>query len=128
MGRTDPAGDPTRSLLTIDLDCPWCLNATIEALESDPQVTAVSAHSAAGCLEVIHTGAVDGVLRTIEQHRPHHRGRFQRRGRDGSRHGERRDLLHAPQHTRHHPHHHRSTGPVTTPATRCVRPVLPIRV
>jgi hypothetical protein len=66
MGRTDPAGDPTRSLLTIDLDCPWCLNATIEALESDPQVTAVSAHSAAGCLEVIHTGAVDGVLRTVK--------------------------------------------------------------
>ena len=66
MGRTDPAGDPTRSLLTIDLDCPWCLNATIEALETDPQVTAVSAHSAAGCLEVIHTGAVDGVLRTVK--------------------------------------------------------------
>lgn len=66
MGRTDPAGDPTRSLLTIDLDCPWCLKATIEALESDPQVTAVSAHSAAGCLEVIHTGAVDGVLRTVK--------------------------------------------------------------
>lgn len=66
MGRTDPAGDPTRSLLTIDLDCPWCLNATIEALESDPQVTAVSAHSATGCLEVIHTGAVDGVLRTVK--------------------------------------------------------------
>ena len=66
MGRTDPAGDPTRSLLTIDLDCLWCLNATIEALESDPQVTAVSAHSAAGCLEVIHTGAVDGVLRTVK--------------------------------------------------------------
>lgn len=66
MGPTDPAGDPTRSLLTIDLDCPWCLNATIEALESDPQVTAVSAHSAAGCLEVIHTGAVDGVLRTVK--------------------------------------------------------------
>ena len=66
MGRTDPAGDPTRSLLTIDLDCPWCLNATIEALESDPQVTAVSSHSAAGCLEVIHTGAVDGVLRTVK--------------------------------------------------------------
>ena len=65
MGPTDLAGDPTRSLLTIDLDCPWCLNATIEALETDPQVTAVSAHSAAGCLEVTHTGAVDGVLRTI---------------------------------------------------------------
>lgn len=66
MGPTHPAGDPTRSLLTIDLDCPWCLNATIEALETDPQVTAVRAHSAAGCLEVTHTGAVDGVLRTIE--------------------------------------------------------------
>ena len=65
MGPTDSAGDPTRSLLTIDLDCPWCLNATIEALETDPQVTAVSAHSAAGCLEVTHTGAVDGVLRTV---------------------------------------------------------------
>lgn len=65
MGPTDPASDPTRSLLTVDLDCPWCLNATIEALETDPQVTAVSAHSAAGCLEVIHTGAVDGVLRTL---------------------------------------------------------------
>ena len=65
MGPTDPARDPTRSLLTIDLDCPWCLNAAIEALETDPQVTAVSAHSAAGCLEVTHTGALDGVLRTI---------------------------------------------------------------
>lgn len=37
MGLTDPAGsDPTRSLLTIDLNCPWCLNATVEALEADP--------------------------------------------------------------------------------------------
>jgi hypothetical protein len=65
MGATDPVADRSRSLLTIDLDCPWCLNATIEALETDPQVTAVSAHSAAGCLEVTHTGTVDGVLRTI---------------------------------------------------------------
>ena len=42
MGLTDPAGDPTRSLLTIDLDCPWCLNATIEALETDPMTSGPS--------------------------------------------------------------------------------------
>lgn len=66
MGQPGPAGsDPTRSLLTIDLDCPWCLNATIEALEADPEVMSVRAHSADGCLEVTHTGAVDGVLGTI---------------------------------------------------------------
>jgi hypothetical protein len=39
MGQPGPGGsDPTRSLLTIDLNCPWCLNATIEALEADPHV------------------------------------------------------------------------------------------
>jgi hypothetical protein len=66
MGQASPAGsDPSRSLLTIDLNCPWCLNATIEALEADPHVAMVKAHSADGCLEVTHTGTVDGVLRTI---------------------------------------------------------------
>jgi hypothetical protein len=68
MGQPGPGGsDPTRSLLTIDLNCPWCLNATIEALEADPHVAVVKAHSADGCLEVTHTGAVDGVLRTINR-------------------------------------------------------------
>jgi hypothetical protein len=52
-------------VLTIDLNCPWCLRATIEALEVDPNVAEVRVHSADGCLEVTHTGAVDGVLRTI---------------------------------------------------------------
>jgi hypothetical protein len=66
MERSGAAGgDSTRSLLTIDLNCPWCLNATIDALEADPNVTAVKAHSADGCLEVTHTGSVDRVLRTI---------------------------------------------------------------
>jgi hypothetical protein len=66
MGQPGPAGnDSTRSLLTIDLDCPWCLNATVEALEADPHVAVVKAHSADRCLEVTHTGTVDGVLRTI---------------------------------------------------------------
>ncbi|MFN8038849.1 MAG: hypothetical protein U0Q07_06520 [Acidimicrobiales bacterium] len=66
MGQPGQAAtSPTRSLLTIDLDCPWCLNATIEALRADPHVMLVEAHSAKGCLEVTHTGAVDGVLRTI---------------------------------------------------------------
>ena len=58
--------DPTRSLLSIDVNCPWCLNATIAALEADPHVAAVKAHSADGCLEVTHTGSVNGALRTID--------------------------------------------------------------
>jgi hypothetical protein len=66
MGQSGPANsDPTRSLLTIDLNCPWCLNATVEALESNPYVAVVKAHSADGCLEVTHTGSVDEVLHTI---------------------------------------------------------------
>jgi hypothetical protein len=66
MEQSGPAGtDLTHSLLTIDLNCSWCLNATIEALEADPHVALVEAHSADGCLEVTHTGAVDGVLHTI---------------------------------------------------------------
>jgi len=66
MEPKDPVDtNPTRSLLTIDLNCPWCLNATIEALDADPQVTAVKAHSADGCLEITHTGALGGVLHTI---------------------------------------------------------------
>lgn len=57
--------DSTRSLVAIDLNCPWCLNATIEALEADPQVTVLKAHSADGCLEITHAGALEGILRTI---------------------------------------------------------------
>lgn len=58
--------DATLSLLSIELDCPWCLNATIEALEADPHVSKVTAHSADGCLEVVHRGSVDAVLGTIQ--------------------------------------------------------------
>jgi len=64
-GNRPPGSHSTRSLLSIDLDCPWCLNATIEALQADPQVVRVEAHSAQGCLEITHTGAVEAVLRTI---------------------------------------------------------------
>lgn len=68
METTDPAGiDSTRSLLTIDLNCPSCFNATVEALEADSHVTTVRAHSAAQCLEVTHTGPVDRVLGTINR-------------------------------------------------------------
>ena len=55
------------SLLRIELDCPWCLNDTIHALEADPQVHSVRAHSADGCLEVRHTGTVESVMETIER-------------------------------------------------------------
>ena len=66
MKRTRPAGsDPARRLLTVDLNCPWGLRATIEALDADPHVAAVKAHGVDGCLEVTHTGSVDGILRTI---------------------------------------------------------------
>lgn len=68
MGEPSGAGnDATRSLLTIDLDCPWCLNATIAALQGDQHVVLVEAHSAQGCLEVTHTGALDAVLNTINR-------------------------------------------------------------
>lgn len=56
---------PTLSLLSIDLDCPWCFTATIEALEADPRVIDVSAHSADGCIEVTHRDGLEGILATI---------------------------------------------------------------
>ena len=62
---TDAPG--VEDLLRIDLDCPWCLNATIEALEADPHVQLVHAHRAAGCLEVTHTGSVESVVATINR-------------------------------------------------------------
>jgi hypothetical protein len=55
------------SLLRIELDCPWCLNATIHAPEADPQVRSVRAHSAEGCLEVDHMGSVESVMGTIKR-------------------------------------------------------------
>lgn len=61
-----PGTDVTLSLLSIEPDCPWCLNATIETLEADPHVSRVTAHSADGCLEVVHRGSVDAVLCTIQ--------------------------------------------------------------
>lgn len=57
--------EPAHCVLSIDLDCPWCLTATIDALEADPTVQRVPAHSAAGCLEVSHTGPPDAILATI---------------------------------------------------------------
>ena len=32
----EPNTSETASLLRIELDCPWCLNATIHALQADP--------------------------------------------------------------------------------------------
>jgi hypothetical protein len=61
----DPQRRPTLSLLSIDLDCPWCFTATMEALEADPQVIHVTAHSADGCIEVTHHDGLEGVLTTI---------------------------------------------------------------
>ncbi len=61
------AASGVASLLRIELDCPWCLNATIRALEADPQIQSVRAHSADGCLEVNHLGTVESVVETIKR-------------------------------------------------------------
>ncbi len=61
------AASEVASLLRIQLDCPWCLNATIRALEADPQVRSIRAHSADGCLEVSHAGTVESVMQTIKR-------------------------------------------------------------
>jgi hypothetical protein len=54
--------ESTESYLSIDLNCPWCLAATVEALEADPRVRALRVHSARGCLEITHTGPVEAVV------------------------------------------------------------------
>ncbi len=57
--------ESTVSQLSIDLNCPWCLAATVEALEADPRVRALSVHSARGCLELTHVGPVDAIFDII---------------------------------------------------------------
>ena len=62
-----------QSYFEIDVNCPICLNAIIDALSATEGVDEVEGHAAAGCLSVVHRldqsavqSLITSVGRTIE--------------------------------------------------------------